>query len=350
MKRKGFLCGVLAFCLTLTLTACGNSGQSNNSTTSGNSTGGNNGGESIRIRVAHVCGTGAPFDYGAQEFKKLVEERSDGRISVEVFAGDMTTDEVEAVEMVQNNNLEIAWVSTGSISGFVPELGIFQLPFLFENLEHVEAAISGEFGQTIIEKVSAVDGLTAIGFHEDGWRNILTNNVPINSVEDMKGVRMRAMMDPVCVAMYESMGAIPISLASGEQFTGLQNGVVDGTDNSALYAKADGYIEAVNCICDIHHFYASGIIVCSQSWFSGLSAEDQELIQAAAQEAGAAQRAWFLDADEALIAEYEEKGYTVTRPTDIDAWKAATQSTYDKMYAEHPDWEPLVEMIQNVKP
>jgi tripartite ATP-independent transporter DctP family solute receptor len=300
--------------------------------------------------VAHVCGAGSPFDYGAQEFKSLVEERSGGRISVEVFAGDMTTDEVEAIEMAQNNNLEIAWVGTGSMSGFVPEVGVFQLPFLFDDLDHVEAALSGEFGQTILSKVSDVSGLVALGFHEDGWRNILTNNIPINSVEDMKGVRMRAMMDPVCVAMYESLGAVPISLSSGEQFTGLQNGVVDGTDNSALYAKADGYIEAVNCICDIHHFYTSGVVVASQTWFDGLSAEDQELIETAAQDAGAAQRAWFLDADEALIAEYEAKGYTVTRPTDLDAWKSATQSTYDKMYAEHPDWEALVEMVKNAKP
>ena len=339
----------MALCLTLALAACGGGGQTS-TPAAGGSSADSSSGDSYRIRVAHVCGTGAPFDYGAQEFKKLVEERSGGRITVEVFAGDMTTDEVEAVEMAQNNNLEIAWVGTGSISGFVPELGVFQLPFLFQDLDHVEAAIAGEFGQTMIDKVSAVDGLVAIGFHEDGWRNILTNNIPINSVEDMKGVRMRAMMDPVCVAMYESMGSVPISLASGEQFTGLQNGVVDGTDNSALYAKADGYIEAVNCICDIHHFYTSGIVVCSQTWFERLSAEDQALIRTAAEEAGAAQRAWFLDADESLIAEYEEKGYTVTRPTDLDAWKAATQSTYDKMYAEHPDWEPLVTMIQNAKP
>ena len=87
------------------------------------------------------------------------------------------------------------------------------------------------------------------------------------------------------------------------------------------HAVADGYIEVVNNICDIHHYYSSGIIVASSKWYEGLSEEDQKLVKESAVKAGEEQRAWFLENDEAKIAEYEEKGYTVTRPTDIDAWK-----------------------------
>lgn len=343
--KKRVLCGALALTMVI-LAGCSSSGSSAAKETEAGKTAA---ADSMTIRVAHVCGPGAPFDYGAQEFKKLVEERSEGRIKVEVFAGDMTSNEIEGVEMTQNNNLEIMWASTGSLGGFVQELAIFELPFLFEDLDHIEAALAGDFGKTMLEKVSAIDGLEAIGFHEDGWRNILTNGVEINTVDDMKGVRMRSMQNEVCIAMYEALGAVPVSLSSGEQFTGLQNGVVDGTDNSALYAKADGYIEVVDHICDIHHFYSSGIIVCSEKWFNGLSAEDQELVRTAATEAGAAQRAWFLDSDESLIEEYGEKGYTVTRPTDIEAWEAKVEPVYQKMYEKYPNWEELVTMIKDAK-
>ena len=89
-------------------------------------------------------------DYGANAFKKLVEECSDGRIKVEVYAGDMTTDEVECVEMVQKNNLEIGWVGTGALGGFVPDLGIFELPFLFEDEDTVNKTLAGEFGLSLI--------------------------------------------------------------------------------------------------------------------------------------------------------------------------------------------------------
>lgn len=158
----------------------------------------------MTIRVAHVCGTGSPYDYGANAFKKLVEEGSDGRIKVEVYAGDMTTDEVECVEMVQNNNLEIGWVGTGALGGFVPDLGIFELPFLFEDEDNVNKALEGEFGNSLLEQLSAVDGITGLGFHEDGWRNILTKDKTINTVDDMKGVRMRTMQNEVCVGNLRS--------------------------------------------------------------------------------------------------------------------------------------------------
>ncbi len=207
----------------------------------------------------------------------------------------------------------------------------------------------GRIGNSLLEQLSAVDGITGLGFHEDGWRNILTKDKTINTVDDMKGVRMRTMQNEVCVATYEALGATPVALASGEQFTGLQNGVVDGTDNSALYAVADGYIEVVNNICDIHHYYSSGIIVASSKWYEGLSEEDQKLVKESAIKAGEEQRAWFLENDEAKITEYEEKGYTVTRPTDIDAWKEKVAPVYDKMYAAHPTWEGLVEMVRAAK-
>lgn len=341
MKKRRLLCGMMA--LTMAVLA-GCSGSS--SAPAKKNEGGDASKDTMTIRVAHVCGTGAPYDYGANVFKKLVEERSEGRIKVQVYAGDMTTDEVECVEMIQNNNLEIGWVGTGALGGFVPNLGVFELPFLFKDEANVNKAVEGDFGKKLLEEVTSVEGITGLGFHEDGWRNILTKDVTINTVDDMNGIRMRSMQNEVCVAMYEALGSTPVALSSGEQFTGLQNGVVDGTDNSALYASADGYIEVVNNICNIHHFYSSGIILASTKWYDALSPEDQELVKTAAIEAGEEQRAWFLESDEAKIKEYEEKGYTVTRPTDIDAWKAKVQPVYDKMYAAHPEWKELVEMVQ----
>lgn len=340
MKKLFMLMVIMVFTVVL-LAGCGSK--------EAESDGADGEASSYTIRVAHVCGAGSPFDYGAQEFKKLVEERSNGRISVEVFAGDMTTDEIEGVEMAQSGNLEIMWVSTGSIGGFVPNLSIFEMPFLFDGPEHVEKALASEFGTKILDEVSAVEGLEAIAFHEDGWRNILTKDVVINSVEDMKGVRMRSMMNEVCVSMYEALGAIPISVSSGEIYTSLQTNVVSGQDNSFLYAVADGYIEAINSAAIIHHFYSGGIVVAGDSWWSGLSAEDQEMIQSAAQEAGAAQRAWFMDSDEALIEEYKAKGYTITYPEDRDAWRVAVQPVYDKQLAAHPEWKELIDIIDSVR-
>ena len=209
--KKRWLCGTMALVIGAMAMAGCSGGNSSSSASAAGTEAADSGssvdtsGAEMTIRVAHVCGTGSPYDYGANAFKKLVEEGSNGRIKVEVYAGDMTTDEVECVEMVQNNNLEIGWVGTGALGGFVPDLGIFELPFLFEDEDNVNKALEGEFGNSLLEQLSAVDGITGLGFHEDGWRNILTKDKTINTVDDMKGVRMRTMQNEVCVATYEAL-------------------------------------------------------------------------------------------------------------------------------------------------
>lgn len=306
-------------------------------------------GQSYEIRLAHVCGIGSPYDYGANIFKKLVEEQSDGRITVAVHAGDLTTDEIEGVEMVQSSNLEIFWCGTGSLGGFVPDVAIFEMPFLFKDPAHVERALASDFGTKILDEVSGVENIEAIAFHEDGWRNILTKDVVINSLADLKGVRIRSMMNDICVDMYKALGAIPVTISSGEIYTSLQTGLVDGEDNSFLYADSDGYIEQINAAAMVHHFYSSGFVLTNDKWFNSLTPEDQELIRNAAIEAGKEQRAWFLDADTKMMEKYKAQGCTVTYPEDIDAWRDAVQPVYTKYYEKYPEWKELVKTIEDLR-
>lgn len=305
--------------------------------------------QSYTIRVAHVCGTGAPFDIGANYFKDYIEEQTDGRVEVAVHAGDLTTDEAEAVEMCQSGNLEIAWCSTGSLGGFFSDIAIFEMPFLFDDNEHLEKCLDSEFGTYLLNGASDIQGIDVIAFHTDGWRNILTKGVTINSVDDMKGLRIRSMENEICVAMYEALGAVPVTLPSGEIFTSLQTDLVSGEDNSFIYAVADGYIGAIDTACIIHHFYSCGLVVCNESWLNGLSAADQELIRTAAIEAGKYQRACFLEEDEKYIEQYKEQGYTITYPEDIDAWRAAVQPVYDTFLAKYPKWQELVDIVDGLR-
>lgn len=338
---KKYLLSIFIMVLALSLLV-GCTGSSANTSTTPEKSG-------IKIRIAHVCSADSPYDWGAQEFKKLVEEASNDRIEVSVHAGDMTTDEIEAFEMAQSGNIEVAWVGTGSIGGFAPSLGVIGMPFLFDNNEHMKKAFNGEFGKAILEDVNKVDGVVGLGFHIDGWRNILVKDKVINSVKDMKGLRIRSMMNNVNTSMYKALGAIPISIASGEIYTSLQTNVVDGEDNSFVYAVPEGYVDVVNSAAIVHHFYSGGIILANKNWFSGLSAEDQKLVQDCAVKAGAAAIDKFQSEDEKLIEQYKAKGYTITYPSDIDAWKAAIQPVYEEQYKEHPDWKDLVKMVEAVK-
>lgn len=336
--KKSLLILLLIITSALLLNAC-----SNDSKTPGSND------KKIKVRVAHVTSTGSPYDWGAQEFKKLVEESSEGRIEVSLHAGDMATDEIEVFELAQSGNIEIAWVGTGSLGGFVPELEVIGMPFLFDGDEHMQKAFKGEFGNAVLEKVNEVNGVIGLGFHIDGWRNILSKGKPINTVEDMKNLRIRTPMNNISTSMYTALGAVPVSIASGEIYTSLQTNVVDAQDNSLVYAESEGYIDVVDCACIIHHYYTGGIILSNEKWFNELSKEDQEIIKTSAEKAGAYANSKFLDEDEKLIEKYKEKGYIITYPSDLEAWKTALKPVYDEQFSKNPGWKELVDMVDAVR-
>lgn len=300
----------------------------------------------INLKLAHVLPVGSNFDVGARKFKELIEESSNGRITVQIYAGDMTGDEVEAAEMIQSGNLDMGWLSTGSLSAFVKDLMLLDMPFLFEDTDHVNKVLMGPVGDQLLAKF---DGtlMKAIAFHEDGWREITSNKKPINSLSDVEGLKIRIMMNDMNADMYKALGALPTPIPSGEIYSSLQTGLVNAQDNGVLVANNVGYIEVQPYICMIRHFYSSGVVLFNERKWKKLSDEDRALIKTAAVEAGKYQRAWFWKAETDLAKELEEAGkIQVTYPEDRAAWVEAVQPVYQKYFEKFPEWEGMVETIQ----
>jgi len=305
---------------------------------------------SINISVAHVLGIGSDFDWGSNKFKELLEKKSGGRITATIYPSDLTADEIEATEMLQAGNLDIGWLSTGNLSGFVQDLMLFEMPFLFRDDDHIEKVLTGPFGQNILEQISGISGIVGLAFHVDGWRQITNNLRPINSIDDLKGMKIRTMMNPICIAMYKALGATPIPINSAEIYTSIQTGIVNGQDNGVLCGKSVGYLEIQPYVAMISHFYSAGAVIASEKFWDSLSAEDQALVKEAAEEAGAGQRKWFWTNEIALAKELSESGkYTVTYPNDRDAWVAACEPVYQEYFKKYPKWKEYVEIIRNTK-
>lgn len=336
MKKK-LLVSTLILCFVLGFAGCGAKN------------GGDNGGETITIRVADVCAPGSPYDVGTAKFKEIVESESDGRITVNCYHGDMTTDEIEGTEMVQTGNLEMLWTSMGSLNGFAPVTDIMQLPFLFDSPAHLEKCLNGEFGEKILGEISQIDNIEAIAFHQDGWRNITTTGKEINTLEDVKGLKIRSMMSEMLIDMYKALGAVPTSVSYSELFTALQTGLVEGQDNSLTVCESDGFDEVLKSACINNLFYAGGVVLASDEWLDSLSEEDRELVISAAKEAGAYQREWTQKSEESITKTFEKEGWTITYPEDKDAWVSAVQSVYDKYVSANPEWEELLDLIESEK-
>lgn len=337
MKKKLFV-SVLILCFILGFAGCG-----------AKESDGGSGSDTVKIRVADVCAPGSPYDIGTAKFKEIVESESGGRITVDCYHGDMTTDEIEGVEMVQTGNLEMLWVSMGSLNGFAPITDIMQLPFLFESPEHLEKCLTGEFGNKILEEISKIDNIEAIAFHQDGWRNITTTGKEIKSLEDVKGLKIRSMMSEMLIDMYKALGAVPTSVSYSELFTALQTGLVEAQDNSLIVCESDGFDEVLNSACINNLFYAGGAVLVADDWMATLSEEDQKLIIDAAKEAGAYQRNWTQKSEEDIVKTFENDGWTITYPEDKKDWINAVQGVYDKYLAANPEWEELLALVEKTK-
>lgn len=304
--------------------------------------------DKIDVKVAGVSADGTTYTYGMKKFKELLEEKSDD-FNVILYMGDMSSDEAEIFELAQGGDVQIAWVGTGSISSFVPELQILDLPYLFGDTEDVEAFIDSETGDEFLETVSdAVSGITAIAYHQDGWRALTNSTKPITTLEDAKGLKVRCMQSDMFIQTYKALGMEPTALAYSDLYTGLETGVVDAQDNGLMYAVPDGYAEIQKYLTYDYLSWTAGLVATNTEFLDSLSDENRELFIECAEEAGAYQRETTWNEELETAKEMEEDGEMEVcyELEDQDKWEKAVQSVYDDFYKEHPDWEETVEKIK----
>ena len=301
------------------------------------------------IKLAHVLPPGSNFDIGARRFKELVEKASNGKMTVSIYAGDMTTDEVELAEMVRSGNLDMSWGSTGSLNAFVKDLMLLDMPFLFRDTNHVNKVLMGPVGEKLLKEFDA-SHLKALAFAEDGWREITNNKRPINSLKDLKGLKLRTMINDMNADMYKALGAVPTPIPSGEIYSSIQTGLVSGQDNGVYIANNVGYLAVQPYVCMIQHFYSSGIVLASEKFWKSLSPADQKIVKNAAVEAGKYQRDWFWKTETSLAKKLAaEKKISLTYPKDRAEWVKAVQPVYAKYFQKYPQWKALVDQINKTK-
>jgi len=301
------------------------------------------------IKLAHVLPPGSNFDIGAHKFKDLVEKASNGKIKVEIYAGDMTTDEVEAAEMVRSGNLDMAWTSTGSLSAFVKDLMLLDMPFLFRDTNHVNKVLMGPVGDKLLKEFDA-SHIKALAFAEDGWREITNNKRPINKLADMKGLKLRTMMNDMNADMYKALGAVPTPIPSGEIYSSIQTGLVSGQDNGVYVANNVGYLAIQPYVCMIQHFYSSGVVLSSEKLWNSLTPAERKIVKDSAVAAGKYQREWFWNTEMNLTKKLaKENKIKVTYPKDRAEWEKAVQPVYTKYFQKYPHWKPMVDQINKTK-
>lgn len=261
------------------------------------------------------------YNLAAEQFGKIVAANSNGDIEVQVFPASQLGSERDMVEGLQLGSLEMTLTSTGPMGNFVPQVKLFNLPFLFKDRESCYRVLDGEIGTQIADRFVNV-GIRSLGWFENGFRNITDSKVPINSPKDMQGLKIRVMEDDVFILTMKALGASPLPMAFGELYTALEQKTVDAQENPLAVIYSSRFFEVQKYLAMTGHFYSPAVLLISEMTWKKLTPEQQKIISDAAKEARDYERELSLKADQELEAGCKEKGMIVTNPDKAPFVKA----------------------------
>jgi TRAP-type transport system periplasmic protein len=296
----------------------------------------------ISISVAKDSHQGVGIDTFAQE----VERRTGGRYKIQTFYSGSLGAERESIEAVQLGTHELTLTSTGPVPNFVPETRILDIPFLFRDKAHARATLDGPIGQELLAAFDA-RGMKALAWGENGVRHMTNNRRAVTTPDDLKGLKMRTMENPVHVAAYKGLGIVTTPMAFTEVFTALQQGTVDGQENPLSVIMAAKFSQVQKHISLTGHVYSPAVFIMNKAAFDKLSAQDKQHFLEAAKVAVKANRDR-VDADDTRgVAELKSQGMQVVENVDKAKFIAQLQPVYAEF--EKQFGKANIDRIRNFK-
>jgi tripartite ATP-independent transporter DctP family solute receptor len=296
----------------------------------------------INISIAQNSHQGIAID----TFGKEVEKRTGGRYKIQSFYSGSLGGERESIEAVQLGTQELTFSSSGPVPNFVPEAKILDIPFLFRDKAHARAVLDGPIGQEMLSKFES-KGFKALAWGENGIRHMTNSKRSVVAPEDLKGLKMRTMENPVHVAAYKGLGIVTTPMAFPEVFTALQQGTVDGQENPLSVIMASKFDQVQKHLTLTGHVYSPGIFLMNKANFDKLSAADKQAFVDAAKEGVKANRARVDEDDAKGVSELRSKGMTVIE--NVDKAKFVTMLAPVNAEFEKQFGKANIDSIRNVK-
>jgi TRAP-type transport system periplasmic protein len=286
----------------------------------------------ISISVAQNSHQGVAIDTFARE----VEKRTSGRYKIQTFYSGALGGERESIEAVQLGTQELTFTSTGPVPNFVPSARILDIPFLFRDKAHARAVLDGQIGQDMLKEFEP-KGFKALAWGENGVRHMTNSKRSVTSPDDLKGLKMRTMENPVHVAAYKGFGIVTTPMAFPEVFTALQQGTVDGQENPLSVIMAAKFDQVQKHLSLTGHVYSPAIFLMSKGAFDKLSTADKTAFLEAAKEGAKVGRARVDEDDAKGVAELRSKGMTVVENVDKSkfiATLAPVNAEFEKQFGK----------------
>ncbi|MEM7319275.1 MAG: TRAP transporter substrate-binding protein [Pseudomonadota bacterium] len=301
--------------------------------------------------VTMNLGFGAPEEslYGgfAKIFKEKAEEYTDGSVEVKIRCCNQISTEDEAFKAMQLGTVDGFFITANNVSPHWPLMDVTVLPYMFQNFDHLEKVLNGPVGQSMKDQLQSDTSVHLLAFGPPLYRDFYNSVRPINTMADMKGLKIRVPKNEVMIATFEAFGANPVPLAWSETPTALQTGTVDGGDNGTTFIKDMKFFEFEPHLVILEHFIAFAPLFASDNFMNKLSDEQREQILRAAADAGAEYTEQMINATEEVRTWLStEGGMAMTRPDKTDFITAAQGVQQEFAEKRGAEFVELVSAIQ----
>lgn len=279
------------------------------------------------LKASHSAAPSEPYQIGLQAFADRVKELTDGRVEVTIYPNNQLGNEKEVLEGLLLGTVDVAIAANGVLGNFVPEVGIYDLPFLFRDREHLYKVMDGPVGTALKEKIAG-RGFHTLAYYEAGIRHLLTKT-PVESMNDIANLKIRTMQVPSHIAAFQAFGANPTPMPYDELYGAIQSGVVDGAEaaNSNYYAQK--FYEVAPNYAQISWTALVAEFLISEQRLQSFPEDIRDAIIQAGAESAAVERKAYSDADNRLLDELVKAGVKITYP-DVAPFREASKKVYDQ--------------------
>ena len=304
----------------------------------------------MTIRAATANPQGSLHVVAIDKFKEIVEKESNGAITVQTFYGGSLGDEQANVKQLRNAEIHLAVLADGNLTPFAPQAGVFILPYMFPKISDAEKLFGNEaFMNKTADAIAKQSRTRPLSWLVGGYRIITNSKKPINTMADLKGLKIRVPAVELQLAAFRSWGVEPHPLAWSETFNGLQQGVIDGQENPHLINRDAKFWEVQKYITEIHYKVWIGPIVVNAAWFKKQPEDVQKAILEGGRLATENNRKMIAEMETDLVKVLKDKGVEIlAKPEDEPVWQEKAMGVWPQFYDKIGDISLLDTMMKSL--
>lgn len=298
------------------------------------------------LKMAYALSKDSHYGAGAKAFEESIGKSTNGDIKIEQFANSALGGEREVIEGLQIGTVDAAILSTGATLNFVPQTGVFDIPFLFRDLDHARTVLDGEIGNNMLAEFPK-RGLVALAWGEQGFRHLTNSKHAVKTPADLKGLKIRTTENPIHITAFKELGMLPTPMAWPEVQTALQQGTIDGQENPLSVIVSAKLSSQQKHLSLTGHVYAPAVIVISPMVYDSMTDEEKAKLKEAALAAAQGMRDFVDNVEASGLQTLANEGMEITQDIDRAEFAKIVHKVYPEFHKKFS--KELIESIQNTK-